>query len=215
MKIARYGLELRSLDHRHLEDVRKWRNADRNRFNMEFTGTIDQTAQERWFACMDHARNLLFTYHADTTAQGFLQLKNIDPGERTAEAGIIHGEARTLQTTLPVRAIMVLMEAAFDVLGLEKLRAKIKQGNTAAESLNQQLGYAMRAGEEAKAFRYFEVRKAGFASQTARFREAMVRLYGPAFNLSIASSEHFRKDGMQPQQSFEIIDPAYFSSQDQ
>lgn len=212
MKIERYGIELRTLDQKHLQNVREWRNRDQTRSYMEFKERIDEESQKRWFEALDQRQNLCFTYHEKGQVHGFLQLKNISLDVKTAEAGIIHGESSSYQSTLPIRAILVLMETAFDLLGLQTLKAKIKRGNQPVEHLNQKLGYLLQEDQELHDYPYYEVSIDRFSEATGAFRRVLTRQCGPQTSLEFNQQDSFWLSHFQSSSAFQLLDPAHFTS---
>ena len=176
MLINRYGIELKTLELEDALELRKWRNHEANRINMEFTEVISVKEQQHWFEQIDFTQNLLFIYRQANERQGFVQLKNIDWVNKTAEAGVIHGNAATSGTILPLMAIVSIMELAFGVLGLEQLNAKIKKGNKPVERLNKAIGYVMKRGEEDNLFRYYTANRAAFTLATRSFRSTLKKV---------------------------------------
>ncbi|GAB5539716.1 MAG: hypothetical protein Salg2KO_18190 [Salibacteraceae bacterium] len=191
MIVERYGIQLKSLDKKHLQDLRAWRNRPDTRNYLEFQEHIDEREQEEWYARMDHTTNLLFTYHQNGKVQGFVQLKNIDLTRGTAEAGIIHGNEETRDSPVAIIAILVLMELAFDVLGMERLRAKIKHDNATVIAMNQQLGYEKSEIQSDPKFPYYEVSKSRFSSQTKRFRTMLAKRHGKEFSIKTTDSDAY------------------------
>lgn len=208
MRISRYGLVLQSLNAQHIENVRVWRNRESNRLAMEFDQKISENQQLLWFQNVDHTKNLLFTYHFENQIQGFVQLKEIDFEKGEAEAGIIHGNDATNGTSIPIIAIISLMEIAFDLLGLTILKAKIKAGNTPVELLNKHLGYKMISNQEKFLFPYYEVSKTDFGTSTEKFRKMLKNAHGKSFEIGfdITTSDAFWKQKIKAQKNYTLID---------
>ncbi len=170
MQIKKYGVELNRMTVSDLEMVRQWRNATHVRTAMEYQNHIDEQMQETWYNTLDAERDYYFIISQGSEKAGVVNLKNADGVE--AEAGIFIGEKKFLNTLVPVAATLVVMEFAFDELGLEKLKAKIAQNNLRAIRFNEALGYKIR-GDESGKFVYYSVTKPGFYEATHKFRDVL------------------------------------------
>lgn len=124
-----------------LEMMRNWRNADHVNREMEFREIIDSESQQRWFNEMDKKTNFYFRLDVSDEPIGILNLKNIDWVNNTAEAGVFIGNELNLGTISPVLAVIIMMDFAFEILGIRQLQAKIADSNTNAIEFNSQLGY--------------------------------------------------------------------------
>lgn len=214
MRIKRFGIQLKSLEAEQIETLRNWRNSDRNRMAMQFDKIIEPEEQIHWFENIDFEKNLLFIYSLENQDQGFIQLKNIDLRTKEAEAGIIHGEESTLGTTIPMIAIICMMEFAFDVLGLEKLLAKIKTGNKPVELLNQNLGYRKAEQQLNSNYSYYQVSKQKFELATFKYKTMLKNANGANFKVDLDRTEgdSFWQAHFQSHETFTLIDSAHFKT---
>lgn len=178
MKIVRYGITLELLNESHLEMVRAWRNADHVRTNMEYQELISEEAQQAWFEQLDPKCNFYAVMSTRDLPFGLIHIKNIDWEKSSGEAGIFVGDASFLQTSPPMLAILVLMDLAFHLLGLNLLQAKIQQGNSYAQDFNQKLGYRLAEGQEGNAYQYYEVNKATYLQTTHQIRQTATKMHG-------------------------------------
>jgi len=142
MIITSGNISLRSIRKNDLELVRKWRNDKNvNRF-MDYRKLIDPDSQLIWFNNLDPGKDFYFLICDKEKPVGVLNLKNINWVERTAEAGIFIGDASSQNTTIPVKATVLLMKTAFAWLRLKQLYAKVSIENTVAIKMNEALGYS-------------------------------------------------------------------------
>lgn len=141
MTIECENIRLSLITEADLEMMRHWRNADHVNREMEFREIIDSESQQRWFNELDKKTNFYFRLDVDDEPTGILNLKNIDWINKTAEAGVFIGNELNLGTISPVLAVMIMMDFAFEILGIKQLHAKVADSNANAIEFNRQLGY--------------------------------------------------------------------------
>lgn len=141
IRIEFENLVLELISESDLETVRKWRNAEHVRSNMEYQELISSVDQKKWFDSLDKQKNLYFKIISGNIPIGIINLKEINWASRTAQAGIFIGEKENLSTMLPIMAVYILMRICFECLGIQELSAKIASHNTNAINFNKQLGY--------------------------------------------------------------------------
>ena len=177
MRLERYGIQLETLNHDHLEMVRLWRNQDFVRTNMQFKEILSRADQERWFNSLDPDRNLYWVIRSDDYPIGLIHIKDIDLSLSKGEAGIFIGEPSYLEMPQPMLARLLMMELAFSVLNLKILLAKIKNGNTHAIVFNEQLGYQL-IPDQPEGFQYYRVDSARFDQMTHKLRISSAKMFG-------------------------------------
>lgn len=176
MRLERYGIQLESLNHDHLEMVRLWRNQDFVRTNMQFKEILSRADQELWFNALDSDSNLYWVIRYDHYPIGLIHIKNIDFGKAEGEAGIFIGEPSYLEMPQPMLAILLMMDLAFSVLKLKALLAKIKRGNTRAILFNKQLGYELMPNQP-DGFQYYRVDANRFEHATHKLRASSSKMF--------------------------------------
>lgn len=148
-----YGVSLEPLTSETAEQVRLWRNDPQIRAQMEFRETISPEMQQRWFDSVQNDRFAYFLIRAQGEPLGLIHLADIDPVAHTAEAGLFVGEKRFSGTGIALGASLLLLEYAFDERHLERVFAKVKTGNEAAETYNRLLGFVPFPGPATDFFR--------------------------------------------------------------
>ncbi|MBI1286624.1 MAG: GNAT family N-acetyltransferase [Flavobacteriales bacterium] len=177
MRLQRYGIQLESLRPDHLEMVRLWRNQDYVRNNMQFQGLLTREDQEQWFTKLDSERNLYWVIRTHKYPIGLIHIKDIDISLAEGEAGIFVGEPSYLEMPQPMLAILFMMEMAFYALGLKRLKAKIRSGNSFAISFNLKLGYKLQPDQPSD-FQYYTVNENDFEQATEHLRAQSAKMFG-------------------------------------
>jgi RimJ/RimL family protein N-acetyltransferase len=205
MKLTRYGIQLETLTAEHLEMVRLWRNQDYIRSRMQYQQVLTSEDQLRWFKHLDPEKNLYWVFRHNDYPIGLVHIKDIAADGTVGEAGVFTGAALYLESPQPILAILFMMEIAFYVIGIEKLKAKIHHENVKAIRFNLQLGYQL-VPDQAEGFQYYEVDKARFENFTRSLRSDSQRLYGSSTSLSLSDGEpwhaHFVRFAEQQHQAF-------------
>jgi len=188
MRVSRYGIELETLTAEHLEMVRLWRNQDYIRSRMQFQKVLNSEDQLLWFKQLDQKRNLYWVFRHNDYPVGLVHIKDVDAEGSVSEAGVFTGAALYLESPQPMLAILFMMEIAFNVIGLQKLKAKIHHSNKKAIRFNLQLGYEL-IPDQPEGFQYYEVDSERFDRFTKNLRRDSARLYGTATSISVQNGE--------------------------
>ena len=206
MRLQRYGIELESLNQSHIEMVRLWRNQDFVRSNMQYQETLSRDDQQCWFNGLDQAKNLYWLIRFKEYSIGLIHIKNLSEDLSSGEAGIFIGEPSYLEMPQPMLAIMFMMELAFEALGMNELKAKIKSGNDHAINFNLKLGYQLIPNQPA-GFQYYSVNKTHFDASTLALRKSAQKMFGSATGFDTQNSEGLKKTVLNS-----ILASAYFKS---
>lgn len=137
----RYSIHFIPLDQSNLERVRHWRNAPHVVAQMAFQDYITPDMHQAWWAALDPQHNQYFIFSHAGTEMGIVHLKDIDPQNHTAEAGIFTASPDFTGTPWPVLATLALMDYAFDTLHLRTLTAKMRADHPPIIDFNTRLGY--------------------------------------------------------------------------
>lgn len=175
MKVQRYGLVLETMSEQHLEMIRLWRNQDYIRFRMQFQKVLSSEDQLQWFHELNAQSNLYWVIRNADYPIGLVHIKNMDT--ESGEAGIFVGEPSFLDTAQPMLAILMMMEIAFYIVGLTRLRAKIHHENHKAIRFNKDLGYELEPNQP-DGFQYYSVTFEKFEAATKGLRLNAARMFG-------------------------------------
>lgn len=141
MILTSKNIELRLLDLSTLETLRNWRNrSDVNQF-MEYREVISAEVQRQWFNNLSKENNYYFIIFTNDNPIGMIHLGDVDIMLRTAESGMFIAERSYRGIGLALSASLLLLEFAFEELGLLELFAKVKNDNIQAQDYNKLLGF--------------------------------------------------------------------------
>lgn len=156
-------VELVPLTEEKLELVRRWRNSEPVRKQMEFQDEITPEMQRRWFESINNDRNsyTLIVYNGKEV--GMNSLKNIDHAAKSAEGGIFIADPDCLNTPVPIMASLLRLDYCFETLGLEVIYGKTAEDNINAKRLNAAFGYEPIEHEgNGGRFRYYKLTKESY-----------------------------------------------------
>jgi UDP-4-amino-4,6-dideoxy-N-acetyl-beta-L-altrosamine N-acetyltransferase len=139
-----YGITLKQLDFDSIQLVRKWRNQDQIRSQMEFQEVISESEQVLWFQKLDKKVNQYFIIQIAVSPVGLIHLKNIDLKNKIAESGLFIGDNAFVGTGVSLGASILLLDYAFNQLNLQTIQAKVQNENTIAQQYNQLLGFTIK-----------------------------------------------------------------------
>lgn len=136
-----YGITLNRLDESTIEQVRVWRNLPGVANNMEFDRHITSNEQLHWFASLDKKECYYFTIAVKEKPIGLVHLNQFDESARSANVGLFIGDEQYVGTGVSLAASLLILEFAFEQLGLALLHAKVKNSNAIAIQYNTFLGF--------------------------------------------------------------------------
>lgn len=145
MIIRKYGVELRRLLHGDIELVRKMRNRPDIMAKMHAQRFITPEMQEAWFRSIDNNRNYFFLIFFQGESVGLIQGKNVDFSARSCEGGVYLWSDRAFAHGVGAKASVCFTDAAFSLLNLDVICAKVRSDNHYAYRHNQTLGYVPEA----------------------------------------------------------------------
>jgi RimJ/RimL family protein N-acetyltransferase len=177
MRLARFGVTLESLSPAHLELVRQWRNSDWVRPHMRYRSFVHPQDQVQWFNDLDPRNNCYFVAQIEDAPFALFHVKAIDWTEGCGESGGFVGDAGFIGRPEPAQATLALMDFAFLVLELRRLKAHYRPQLERIVRFNAQLGYEM-LREEADGFVCAHVTSDRFFTCAAGFRKAAIALHG-------------------------------------
>lgn len=136
-----FGLILKLVDESTAEQVRLWRNDTQISQFMEFKEHISEEMQQIWLNKVQNSTDLFYVISQAENRIGTIHLSQINPIEKTAEAGIFIGNKEFSGTGITLGASLLLLDFAFNSLKLQNVFAKINVGNKEAEQYNELLGF--------------------------------------------------------------------------
>jgi RimJ/RimL family protein N-acetyltransferase len=153
MTILCNDLNFRELQQADLEALRGWRNSDYVRSTMQDQSLISSEAQVRWYQRISQGNHWYFVVERNREAIGVANLKDIDPEQGRAEAGLFMIREEYANGVYPMTCSAVLLHLAFDCLMLDELQSASLKSNPQAGLFNQSLGF-QRIGEDERIIRW-------------------------------------------------------------
>jgi RimJ/RimL family protein N-acetyltransferase len=141
MILSGKNIELRLLDESMLETLRLWRNQENINQFMEYQKMISKEAQKKWYQQLSKKHNYYFIIHLDVKAVGMIHLTKIENNQ--AESGMFIAENEFQGTGISFNASLLVLDFAFDALGLHIIYAKVKNDNVVAQNYNKLLGFKL------------------------------------------------------------------------
>ncbi len=148
MIFENYGMRFIRLAKEHLELVRYWRNHETITPYMENNTPITYEAQLEWFKKVNTNENLFFIAEYDNQCIGLISGKGFNEKKSIGEGGIFIWEQKWLNSFIPVKLSMALIEFSFIYCNFEQAFAKILNTNKRAIQFNKMLGYKLLPKQE-------------------------------------------------------------------
>ncbi len=162
MRISKYGISLIRLVEADLELVRKWRNDDEIRKFMNFRDYITKEMQLKWFESINTSDNFYYVIQYEGEKIGLVNDKNIDWNEKIAEGGLFIWNKRYINSTIPMKISLLMLELAYTLLGWNKTIVKVRKDNPRALKYNESLGYIVVEHNENSDYYTMELEKTRF-----------------------------------------------------
>jgi UDP-4-amino-4,6-dideoxy-N-acetyl-beta-L-altrosamine N-acetyltransferase len=162
MKIKKHGITLIRLTELDLELLRKWRNNEEVRKYMNFQSYITPEKQKDWFKSINNQNNFYYIVEYNGDKIGLVNDKNIDWDKKTAEGGLFIWDKRYLNSTIPLKVSILMLELAYTLLGWNKTYIKVRKDNPRAVKYNEKLGYVKVDSEENLDFYTMELERNRF-----------------------------------------------------
>lgn len=180
ISIALYGLTLRQLYHpQAVELVRQHRNSTAVAQYMEHQNYITEEAQRQWFKNVYNANNLFYLIEYQQQTIGLINTAHINWDEKTGHGGIFIWEYDFLNHPISVFAVLAMMDINFEILGLQKMYAKVQKANKRAVAYNKNLGYVPIENEGINPdFQLYETTPELYFKKTSLFRKMAVQQFG-------------------------------------
>ena len=124
----------------HLPQVLEWRNSDAVKQNMLNQNAITLQEHLQWFdrACqLDSEYHFIIAFNNQEIGAANLKLL----GNNCAEAGLYLCDEKVKGSAYAFLPSLMLLEFAFNTLGVEKIKAVVLPHNQAAIRFNQNQGY--------------------------------------------------------------------------
>jgi len=147
-EVIKYGITLRRLDTDDLELLRGWRNDPKIANQMNYREYITPGMQKKWFSTINNSNNFYFIIIAEGKKIGLADLKDIDYGKKSWEAGLFIYNDNFLGTLVPFQIFLAQYDFGFFDLNLETCYGKVLNSNTNAIKFNASFGYTLEPGQD-------------------------------------------------------------------
>lgn len=148
MKIESGSIALRLLVDSDLEQVRKWRNSEAVRTNMIYQDYITRESQLAWFLGLDKKCNLYYVIELNGIPVGVCNLKDIDWCKSVGEGGVFIGETSCLNTTVPVKSILLFLNYLFFSCNIRTVTLRIRKENVVSKKIVEAFGATLITDEK-------------------------------------------------------------------
>ena len=171
MRISKYGVTLVRLTQDDLELVRLWRNDDEIKKYMNFQEYITPEMQQKWFESINNPENFYYIIEYKGDKIGLVNDKNIDWEKKTAEGGMFIWDKRYINSIVPLKVSILILEIAYLLLGWNKTYIKVRKDNQRAIDYNKALGYEISGESENQICLFMELDKEHFNEKAGKLRK--------------------------------------------
>ncbi len=141
MIISRYGVNLISVKPEHLELIRYWRNHEKIKRVMEFTGFITEEMQLKWYRSLKAENDFYFIIEHQGVFVGLIHANNVQWNIKKSQSGLFIWDDNFLGSPIPVMASLNLLDTFFYIFNINEIEAKVKHDNFVALAYNKFLGF--------------------------------------------------------------------------
>jgi len=142
------GMRFIRLERAHLELVRYWRNHPSITQFMENNVPITYENQLKWFEKVDTPDNLFFVAEYNNQSIGLISGKGFNEQRTMGEGGIFIWEQTLLNTLIPIKLAIALLDLSFVYCNFDHAYAHILKTNKRAIQFNKLLGYQLEPNQE-------------------------------------------------------------------
>ncbi len=171
-----YGMRFIRLQREHLELVRYWRNHPSITQYMENNEPITYEAQLDWFEKVNTNDNLFFIAEYNNQCIGLISGKGFDSSKTVGEGGIFIWEQSILNSIVPVKLSMALIELSFIYCNFKYAYAKILVTNKRAKQFNKMLGYVLEPNQENEQNQLYKLTKKSYIKKRPLLVKAIMTL---------------------------------------
>lgn len=141
MILSQYDIILKRLEAQDIETVRHWRNDDSIRLNMFHQHIITAEMQKEWFESINNIYHHYFLIYYRNEAIGLTHVSHLDFDKCSGDVGLFIYDKRYINTDIPARASLCLLNYFLGNEYVKVLLAKVKLTNQEALAYNQMLGF--------------------------------------------------------------------------
>jgi len=142
------GVRLIRLKREYLELVRYWRNHPSITPFMENNEPITYEDQLKWFEKVNTFDNLFFVAEYNNQSIGLISGKGFNKERTTGEGGIFIWEKTLLNSLIPIKLAIALLDLTFIYCNFQQIYAHILSSNKRGIQFNKLLGYELEPNQE-------------------------------------------------------------------
>ncbi len=141
------GINIAEFKYSDLHFISKWRSDPRiNQFIRSGIRTLDEVS--RWYHDYFHGeKNRLYLISFDTHPIGYFTIEGIDHVKMECEFGIVIGEVDFQQRGIGLSVINMMLEKAFNDMGMQRIIAVIHEDNTVSIRCFKKAGFTLENGQ--------------------------------------------------------------------
>ena len=144
---------------------------------MEYREHITENMQKEWFERVSNINNFFFIVEYNETPLGLINTSNIDWDNGIADTGLFVWEEIYINSHIPVLASLSMLDVFFNIFGLKKVTAKVKNDNFKAIEYNVSLGYKFVEKFKNSDFSLFVLNAENYFKHAALLRKSAQTLY--------------------------------------
>jgi UDP-4-amino-4,6-dideoxy-N-acetyl-beta-L-altrosamine N-acetyltransferase len=155
--------------------VRNWRNDPEVSRYMIFRDFITSEQQERWFLKVQSEKSFYFIIVVENNEVGLTELKNFSADGKSAESGMFIYDVLYRDSVYGYTVGCLLLDFAFDVVGISEVRAQVLDENKRAVRFNESLGFVKVNADVARGKSDYALSAQRYRDRVGRFRQALER----------------------------------------
>jgi RimJ/RimL family protein N-acetyltransferase len=209
--IIRYkNIELESIKHHHIEQIRNWRNLEAIQNKMIYREHITPAEQEIWFEDVVNQNKLFFICKINHKPIGIIYSDNIDWQQKICyNSGIFLVDSTIYGTGYPILISNLFTYCGFN-FNLQENIVKVLNDNNNAIHFNKSIGYVLK--EEHSVYSTFSLQKSDFYNAISKFPKELKINDTIEFYFEITEMDHFiqkilKEENIDLGADFKIISP--------
>lgn len=207
--IIRYkNIELESIKHHHIEQIRNWRNLEAIQNKMIYREHITSDEQEIWFENVVSKNKLFFICKIDHEPIGLIYSDNIDWEQKISyNSGIFLVDNTIYGTGYPILISLLFTYCGFN-FNISTNIIRVLNDNDNAIRFNKSIGYVLK--EEHSVYNIYSLKKNDFYNAISKFPKALKITDTIEFHFEKTETDHFiqkilKKDNINFGPDFKII----------
>lgn len=207
--IIRYkNIELESIKHHHIEQIRNWRNLETIQDKMIYREHITSDEQEKWFEDVVSKNKLFFICKIEHKPIGLIYSDNIDWQQKISyNSGIFLIDSTIYGTGYPILISLLFTYCGFNFYLRENI-VRVLNNNDNAINFNKSIGYVLK--EKHPVYSIYSLKKNDFFNAFSKFPKALKITDTIEFHFEKTETDHFiqkilKKDNINLGPDFKII----------